>query len=163
MSSKENLRKILRSKLKHVNHQAVRSATVTINHRLRSVIDYSSINSILIYRAKTTWREISLADFIDWIREEYPNIELELVSQSAAAPTPDQPIDVIIMPLLSFDSHGNRLGRGAGWYDRLLGQHPDATRIGIAYSLQYVDVIPTEPHDHPLDYTITEQGTTRYR
>lgn len=74
---------------------------------------------------------------------------------------PEQ-IDVILLPGLAFDRAGNRLGRGAGFYDRYItalrdsGHNP--TLIGVCYHAQIVDSVPTEPHDHRVDRVITELG-----
>ena len=65
---------------------------------------------------------------------------------------------LVIVPGVVFDSKGNRLGRGAGWYDRLLKQiGGDATSLGLAYELQLVDEVPVDPWDQRLDYVITER------
>ena len=70
--------------------------------------------------------------------------------------------DILMMPLSSFDSHGNRLGYGAGHYDRAIaklrakGRSPQL--IGTAFSLQETDALPAEDHDVPLDMILTEQG-----
>jgi 5-formyltetrahydrofolate cyclo-ligase len=64
--------------------------------------------------------------------------------------------DVILVPLLGFDKHFNRLGQGGGDYDRLFQSYPNALRIGIAWSVQEVEAIPTEPWDVALDAVLTE-------
>lgn len=63
-------------------------------------------------------------------------------------------LDLIIVPAVAFDKDGNRLGRGKGFYDRLLN-HTKAVKIGVAYDFQLVDEIPVEPHDIPVDRVIT--------
>lgn len=73
-------------------------------------------------------------------------------------------VDVIIAPGLAFDRLGNRLGYGGGYYDRYLGRMaPVATRIGVAFSLQLVDLIPTEPDDQRVDIVVTDQGALDVR
>lgn len=53
-----------------------------------------------------------------------------------------------IIPGLAFTRGGKRLGYGGGWYDRLLASAPKgAIKIGVAYSFQIVDDLPSEPHD----------------
>jgi 5-formyltetrahydrofolate cyclo-ligase len=64
--------------------------------------------------------------------------------------------DIILTPLLGFDAAGNRLGQGAGHYDRAFAAHPDAWRIGIAWSVQGVDTLATDPWDVPLHAIATE-------
>ncbi|BFT29500.1 5-formyltetrahydrofolate cyclo-ligase [Alteromonas sp. D210916BOD_24] len=72
-------------------------------------------------------------------------------------PTPA--LDVILMPLVGFDQHGNRLGMGGGYYDRTLAFTHSATHkpklIGIAHDLQEVASLPVASWDVPLDAIIT--------
>lgn len=66
--------------------------------------------------------------------------------------------DVILTPLLGFDAAGNRLGQGAGHYDRAFAAHPDAWRVGIAWSVQQVDGLTPDPWDVPLHAIATESN-----
>ena len=63
--------------------------------------------------------------------------------------------DLIIVPGLAFDKNMIRLGFGAGYYDRLLSESK-AFKIGICYSFQLLDFIPSEEHDVVMDMVITE-------
>jgi len=64
-------------------------------------------------------------------------------------------LDAVIVPGLAFDKANNRLGRGAGYYDRFLCRLPKTTaKVGIAFDFQLVDCLPTEEHDVPLDVVI---------
>jgi 5-formyltetrahydrofolate cyclo-ligase len=73
---------------------------------------------------------------------------------------------LLIAPLLAYDSAGYRLGQGGGYYDRtikqLRGQGPLFV-IGLAYSGQKIDRVPREIHDQPLDAILTETGYHRLR
>lgn len=66
-------------------------------------------------------------------------------------------IDLSIIPGVSFDTQGNRLGRGKGYYDRLLPLL-HTYNIGICYGFQVSKEIPTEPFDLPMDEVWTENG-----
>ncbi len=66
--------------------------------------------------------------------------------------------DLILVPLIGFDRALNRLGQGAGHYDRAFAALPGAHRIGIAWSCQQVDALPTDPWDIPLDAVLTENA-----
>ncbi|WP_193334684.1 5-formyltetrahydrofolate cyclo-ligase [Devosia beringensis] len=71
--------------------------------------------------------------------------------------------DVVLMPLLGFDSQGTRLGYGGGYYDRTLAQMTKSpTLIGLAFAAQELDAIPREDHDVPLDAVITEAGLRHF-
>ena len=72
-----------------------------------------------------------------------------------------QTIDLIIVPAVALDRNCNRLGRGKGFYDRLL-RDLRATTIGVGYDFQLItDGIPVDPHDVPLDFVITESHLHR--
>lgn len=64
--------------------------------------------------------------------------------------------DLIVAPLLGFDSAGRRLGQGGGFYDRAFAGLPMAGRIGLAWSIQQRPVIASDPWDVPLDAVVTE-------
>lgn len=70
-------------------------------------------------------------------------------------------LDVIFIPLVAWDERGNRLGMGAGYYDRALstlGDSPRPLRIGVAYSVQQSNQLFAEPWDVRLHEVITEHG-----
>ena len=87
------------------------------------------------------------------IREPDPEIHPEL---SFGA------VDVALVPGLAWDRTGARLGRGGGFYDRLLGA-PGWTGFvcGLFFALQEVSAVPTEPWDRPLDAVVTERECWR--
>ena len=64
-------------------------------------------------------------------------------------------IDLIIVPGVAFDAQGHRLGRGRGFYDRLLSSL-DTPKVGICFDFQLVPSVPVESFDHPMDHVITE-------
>ncbi len=68
---------------------------------------------------------------------------------------------VLIVPLLSFDRRGFRLGYGGGFYDRTLEglrARGPVLAIGFAFAAQEVAAVPTEPTDQRLDLIVTEAG-----
>ena len=68
-------------------------------------------------------------------------------------------VDLILVPGLAFTADGHRLGRGGGYYDRLLASCPARTRrIGICFATQIVAALPTEPHDQCVERVITESN-----
>ncbi len=84
---------------------------------------------------------------------------LEAGYQNIAEPKADCPVvvpDLIITPMIAFDRSMGRLGQGKGHYDRTFAKHPDATRIGLAWSVQEADNIPMQPHDVTLEMIVTE-------
>ncbi|WP_308159728.1 5-formyltetrahydrofolate cyclo-ligase [Coxiella-like endosymbiont of Rhipicephalus sanguineus] len=76
-------------------------------------------------------------------------------------------LDLIFLPLVVFDKRGNRLGRGAGYYDRALAPLKDRAfkkpvLVGIAYNFQKINKIPIEKWDVPLNFVITEKTTYQF-
>jgi 5-formyltetrahydrofolate cyclo-ligase len=65
--------------------------------------------------------------------------------------------DLILAPLLGFDRTLGRIGQGAGFYDRAFAANPESRRIGLAWSVQEVGLIPTDPWDMPLHGIATER------
>ncbi len=80
-------------------------------------------------------------------------------------PPADAPVvdpDIMLIPLAAFDRAGNRIGYGAGYYDRAIAALHQKNKypvlIGVAFDAQRVDHIAHEPHDVALDYILTETG-----
>lgn len=96
----------------------------------------------------STWQDLSKGTY--GILE--PNKEsLKIIDRTT--------IDLILVPGAAFDIHGNRIGYGAGYYDRFLNRiNKNTCTIALAFSLQLVSKIPRGIYDVPLDYIITEDG-----
>jgi 5-formyltetrahydrofolate cyclo-ligase len=69
-------------------------------------------------------------------------------------PIPLDQFDLVLVPGVAFDRHGNRLGRGRGFYDRILAQ-TTGVKCGVAYDFQLLENIPTEAHDAKVDFVFT--------
>ena len=69
----------------------------------------------------------------------------------------DKPIEVGIIPGMAFDALGNRLGRGKGYYDRLLTAHPEIYKIGLCFRFQQVDTVPCASTDIPMDEVLPHE------
>ncbi len=73
---------------------------------------------------------------------------------------------LMLVPLAAFDGDGNRIGYGAGYYDRaisrLRAKGVTPRLVGIAFACQQVEAVPFEPHDVPLDAVLTESGLRRF-
>lgn len=81
------------------------------------------------------------------------------VPATAAGPAPD----VLLLPLVAFDSAGYRLGYGGGYFDRTLAAcTPRPQAIGIGFDFCAVASIHPEAHDQPLDLVVTESGIHRF-
>jgi 5-formyltetrahydrofolate cyclo-ligase len=76
-------------------------------------------------------------------------------SPEAIRPVASEEIDVTLVPGLAFDETGNRLGRGLGYFDRLLRQ-TGGVKIALAFDFQVLDEVPAEVHDFCMDFIVTE-------
>ncbi len=65
-------------------------------------------------------------------------------------------VELIMVPGVAFDRQCNRMGRGRGFYDRLLKSTPRALKVGVAFDFQLLDEIPVEAFDVKMDAVITE-------
>jgi 5-formyltetrahydrofolate cyclo-ligase len=66
-------------------------------------------------------------------------------------------VDVVITPGLAFDRRGYRLGYGGGHYDRYLSRlRPEASSVGLAFSIQVIDRIPEDPFDQRVHLIVTD-------
>ena len=82
-----------------------------------------------------------------------------LEPRDTSAVVPPAEIDCVFTPGVGFDTHGVRLGYGAGYYDRFLHQLPATAEVGgLAFHIQIVARIPRMPHDVNMSFVVTEQG-----
>jgi len=96
------------------------------------------------------WRK-GVFDILEPDPEHWPEVGIET-------------IDLALIPGLAFDTRGRRLGRGKGFYDRLLASEGfRALKIGIVTERFLLPKIPTEPHDIGMDLVITESGVHKIK
>ena len=100
-----------------------------------------------------------LYDFAEWSEGEtlvlgpYDILEpLESAKEAEAAE-----IALCLIPGLAFDKAGGRLGRGAGFYDRLLVKYSIGIKVGVCFDFQVCEEIPIEDHDLKMDYLLTSR------
>lgn len=103
--------------------------------------------------------------FRDFVREAV-HVDTGFGTSGPAEDAEELDPDMVLLPLSAFDAVGNRLGYGAGHYDRaiarLLARGRMPVLIGTAFSLQLVEHLPAEAHDAPLDFILTEGGLTPF-
>ncbi len=98
-----------------------------------------------------------------------PGQTLKTTTLGTSEPTDDAPEispDLIFVPLAAFDARGHRLGYGAGHYDATLRHMRALRRIvaaGLAFEIQQVDHLPSEPYDQNLDFVLTEDRLFDFR
>ena len=101
-----------------------------------------------------------LMDFYHWSTKD----PLKINKYGIPEPTSNK-IDypnILLVPLVAFDKHLNRVGYGGGFYDRYIKKLKEKKRIitiGLAYSFQEVKKIPINRYDIKLDFIVTEKKT----
>ena len=102
-------------------------------------------------------------------REYVPGMPLVDMGFGTKGPGAEAPVldpDLMLVPLAAFDPAGNRIGYGAGHYDRAIARLHAKGRfprpIGIAFDCQRVDAVPAEAHDAPLGEILSESGLRRF-
>jgi 5-formyltetrahydrofolate cyclo-ligase len=180
LSSKAELRRELRLAQKSTSQDAMDEASARACARLRRQAVWKAARSVLFYspiageldltpliKAALEAGKIVLLPRYDAIAGSYEAVRVADLKGDCApgkfgiaepgshcAAYPLKSLDLALVPGLGFDSGGRRLGRGRGFYDRLLAQVAGLT-CGVALDQQVVEEIPSEEHDIPVDFILT--------
>ncbi len=154
-SKKSELRKKFLALRKFFSERERQSASKEIAEKLIELKEVKSASVILSY--KCIGSEVDLDAF---------NCELEKSGKKINYPekTVEQTrknYDLVLVPGVAFDLRGYRLGRGGGFYDKLLPELK-CTKIGIAFDMQVIEQLPHETHDAKVDFIITEKQLIRF-
>lgn len=174
---KRELRTLMRQKKGLFTQQQLCELSLPIVDRIKPML--AGVETIVAYYSLPD--EVDTHDFIDWLIAEGKTVYLpkvisdedmvlcrytgaeslcegafgimEPVGEELPA---DEAIDVVLVPGMAFDSEGNRLGRGKGYYDRFLKllTNPRPKLIGVCFDFQKVDMVPTEPTDVKVDVVV---------
>lgn len=175
---KEDIRRKVRASKSLLSVEEKRSAAESVFSRLEELAAFMLSDRILMYHSLPD--ELSTLDFIaKWNSRKsfflprvngvgldilpYDRSTLKLGAFHIEEPTGDDltsidDIEMVVIPAVAYDRAGNRVGRGKGYYDRLLS-HSKALKVGVGYDFQLFDEIDTEEHDVPVDIVITESKT----
>ncbi|MDR3592938.1 MAG: 5-formyltetrahydrofolate cyclo-ligase [Negativicutes bacterium] len=104
------------------------------------------------YGEMTAARIESLADLVTG------RLGLRMPDPASARMIEPADIDLVVVPGVAFDAAGNRLGMGAGYYDRFLVENRHGTYLGLAWSFQLTEKLPSDEHDISMHYLLTEGG-----
>lgn len=158
------------------------SAADAVFHTLEQMAAFTLADHILMYHSLPD--ELSTHRFLDkWHTKKHfylprvNGVDLEILPYDRTRthlgafhieePDGDDTVDIsamdlVIVPAVAYDRNGNRVGRGKGFYDRLLPECR-AMKIGVAYDFQLVDEIDAEEHDVRVDMVVTQSQTLRVR
>lgn len=104
--------------------------------------------------------EIIPCEILDLSRDLHPGMwGIREPHPEKRRPVSPKEIDLVLVPGVAFDTRGNRIGFGKGYYDRLLPElRKDARTVGLAFSCQIVEKIKAEEHDVKISLLVTENG-----
>lgn len=187
-SSQKMLRQHFRAQRKQLSKSQQEQASLALLANCKKISAVNQATNIACYLANDG--EINPKPVIDWCWQQGKTVLLPIIhptqpgqllfikylSNSSMRPNqygiaePDYltanvvaltNIDIILTPLVAFDSTGNRLGMGGGYYDRTLAplstfEHSTQV-LGLAHECQYTEQLPTQTWDIPLQGIITDQ------
>jgi 5-formyltetrahydrofolate cyclo-ligase len=153
---KDLIRLWLKSKRMKMTDDEVLNSSRSINDRLIKLLSWNSFKNIHCYEEIRSLNEVSTSAIRDYLANR-SNITLTKQDKGKTLPIPDKKYDLILVPTLGFDTKGNRIGWGGGYYDRLLSTQRSALKIGLCFQSGFViKGLPPEPHDVNLNIVITE-------
>ena len=183
-AKKTQIRDAARERRAEIAHGDIKNRSQRICDQVLEIIDGS--NTVMVYVSKPP--EVDTCTLITRLidrnghvvvpiierettslRLSYLNDSSVLVESTFQVPEPvnhelparAEDVKAVVIPMLAFDRQGNRLGYGAGYYDRFLCAHPKILRIGLAFSCQEFASIPSDENDIRMNLIVTENGVIR--
>ncbi len=185
---KKSLRKLVREKLAAMSPAVAHAKSMAACKRLMAQPEFQSARTLMIYLplpdevdvspiALRGWQEQKLiaAPKVSWDQRHMIPIEIRsletgvvrtargLREPADGEPIPLEMLDLVVVPALAFDPQGNRLGRGAGFYDRFLAQPQfQGLAVGLAFREQVIDSLPVQENDVPVQMLVTDEEIRRF-
>ena len=182
-ADKHAIRQALRGRRRQLGADAVDAAGAAVWAQLRGLASYRTAPALIAYipSENEVPTERALADCAGSHRDVYLPKDGDTAcfvrwqlgeplipghggvwEPLASVPLARGAVAVALIPLVAWDGHGTRLGRGGGFYDKVFeDKRADVVRVGLAYEFQYWPNLPRDPWDVPLQYVITEQRVVR--
>ncbi len=183
---KESLRRTYRRKRKELSSETVDQLSQRIARHFAVFLEGlpHKVSYLHIFLPIGKNNEVNTWHIIDHLRESEPHINIvvsksnledgsmqsfllkddtELAPNELDIPEPvsadhveDHLIDLVVMPLLTFDRNGDRVGYGAGFYDKFLEHCPDRVlKVGVSFFEPVEKIMDVGDHDIVLDHCIT--------
>lgn len=174
---KDEIRRIVRARKQMLDSQERLEAAQRIFDTVRSMAAYMVAKRVLLYHSLPDelsthlFFENSPADKTYYLPRvngldleilPYERSRMHLGAFRIEEPDGDDTVDIndidlVIVPAVAYDRRGNRIGRGKGYYDRLLSRSK-ATTIGICYDFLLFDEFDTDEFDIPVDYVVADKN-----
>lgn len=191
IQEKERIRERMRALRHSLSPEQVRSAGIAMADNVLNRAGMAEVSTVCVYahtgneiptdrlmeRFLAEGKTVAVPDWEGWkqgsgLRAASIDSLEELDRESRVVPQPSRvkgnivptdKVDIFLLPGLAFDPHGNRLGMGGGYFDRLLTQASStATFLGLAYDFQVIAHLPAENHDIRVHDVVTP-GRARVR
>lgn len=130
------------------------AASQAINARLQAVLDWSSVRNVHAFEPLLDLGEVNITPFVQ-------SLQCSVVhprQQNGEWVLEQEPYDVILVPMLGFDTGLHRIGYGGGYYDKFLAGQPQAVKIGVCFEIGRIEQLPIESHDIALNCVVTESA-----
>lgn len=179
-AEKRALRAELRERRRTMTVTEREHASEQLGERLRELVAATGARSLSAYLSSTD--EPNVRPFLNWAHEQGIRVLLPItrddglldwavgdgesereglfgmpeVIGEVLSPLAIDEVDLILVPAASVDASGMRLGWGRGYFDKTLGsmeRRPPA--YAVVFDSEFVDVVPSEPHDQPVDGVVT--------
>jgi 5-formyltetrahydrofolate cyclo-ligase len=181
VQAKRALRRGLLAVRRALPRDVVAAASERIVRALRTLPELAGKRAVLLYAADPDEVDLDalIASAPDGCRVLLPRVEDgEVVAvrhapdaplavghrgirEPVGAPVDLATVDAVVVPGVAFGPTGERLGRGAGMYDRLLPRLTGAVRVGVCLERFVRDDLPVEPHDVHVDVVVTDASVRR--
>jgi 5-formyltetrahydrofolate cyclo-ligase len=150
---KAALREEMRHRLRELTAEDRESLSDEICERVLEMTQWAEAQSVVLYTPLPSEPIINPLK----LDCEARKVSYTIIPQSPKGEVQlSKPVDLILVPGLAFSQDRHRLGRGGGYFDRLLaGPAANAFKLGICFSFQVLDSIPTEEHDIVMDAVVT--------
>ena len=188
MGVKASLRKNIQAKLAEMNPTVAHAKSMAVCKRLLEQPEFERAEVVMIYlpmpgevdiapvalrgwqggktiaAPRLAWDQRHMLPIvINSLESGLVEIRRGLREPASGEPVPMEMLDLVLVPAMAYDRAGNRLGRGAGFYDRFLAAPSfRGTAVGIAFREQLVEHVPMHANDVPVHMLVTDEEVFRF-
>jgi 5-formyltetrahydrofolate cyclo-ligase len=189
--TKQDLRKIYTQKRAALSEAEYGQLNFQLYQNFFSTIDLSFVKVLHTYLPIIKKKEVDTWLIIDRIRREFPHVRISIPKVNSETgvfdsfyfeglhqlainewgiqepkqgiPTETDKIDVVLIPLLAYDKHGNRVGYGKGFYDKFLAScKPSCRKIGLSLFEAEEEITNVNHLDIKMDLCVTPMGVASF-
>lgn len=182
---KQALRKIIQTTKRSYSEKELSSFSVTAMQRLEATTLFQQAQCIALYYP--LWGEVDTSSLLErWYQQKclllpvvvgddlifrryYGKSSMQVGAYGILEPIEIDAkvtlpaMDLIVVPGIAFDKQLNRMGRGKGFYDKLLSKDAQGVKLGLCFDFQLRADVPVEPFDISMDFVVTDQQVlTKY-